>query len=235
MITLGLDPSLTGFGWCIHNSSVAGPGRIVLKGRQSTSPREIFVERYMRLRDFVGQVLDERPEIEAVGMESPIFGESFSPGAFGLFVMVNETVYKHRKDVVYFDPSTLKSLAKMDGSIRKGKMGKGDMVQAARVDSSFRGRFNHDEADAYHVARFAARFWELDRGLLKESDLMPSELHTFLRTHTYKKGDRAGETVKCGTLFKENDRFFRFSQVEKSYDPASRNSIEEQSQGRRKK
>lgn len=214
MITLGLDPSLTGFGWCIHNSSVVGPGRIIRKGREVTTAREIFVCRYVKFREFVGKLLDEHPEVEAVGVESPVFGATWSSGAYALFVMVNEAVFSRRKDVVYFDPSTVKSLAKMDPKMRKGTMHKSDMVNAARADSGFKGRFNHDEADAYHVARFAARFWELDRGLITESDLIPSELHTFLRTHTYKKGKRAGQTSKDGTAFRENERFFRFSLVE---------------------
>ncbi len=235
MLTLGLDPSLTGFGWCIHDSSVAGPKRIRLKGRESTSPREIFVERYIRLRELVCSILAKYPEIEAVGVESPVFGATFSSGAYGLFVMVNEAVYLHRKDVVYYDPSTLKALAKMDPKVRKGEMRKSDMVDAARADTGIRGRFNHDEADAYHVARFAARFWELDKGIIKESDLTPSERHTFLRTHTYIRGARAGETVKGGTVFKENERFFRFSQVEQNHEPASRNSSLSRPEERKRK
>lgn len=214
MITLGLDPSLTGFGWCLHNSSVVGPARVVAKGREKTTPKEIFVTRYMRLRELVSRLLDTYLDIEAVGVESPIFGATFSSGAYALFVMVNEAVFLRRKDVVYFDPSTLKLLAKMDPKVRKGEMAKSDMVAAARADTGIRGPFNHDEADAYHVARFAARFWELDRSRISTSDLTPSELHTFLRAHTYRKGKRAGQTVKDGTVFRENDRFFRFSLVE---------------------
>ena len=213
MITLGLDPSLTGFGWCVHNSSVGGPERVVAMGRESTSPKEIFVTRYIRLRELVNTLLDKYPQIEAVGVESPVFGATFSSGAYALFVMVNEAVFTHRKDVVYFDPSTLKLLAKMDPSVRRGDMKKGDMVAAARADTGIKGKFNHDQADAYHVARFSARFWELDHGLIKESELTPSERHVFLRTHTYKKGKRAGETVKSGTVYREDDRFFRFSMI----------------------
>jgi Holliday junction resolvasome RuvABC endonuclease subunit len=214
MITLGLDPSLTGFGWCVHDSSQFGTARVIARGVQKTTTKEVFVTRYMSLRSLVNRLLDTYPQIEAVGVESPIFGATFSPGAYALFVMVNEAVFQHRKDVVYFDPSTVKSLTKLDPSVRKGEMRKSDMVEAARADTGIKGRFNHNEADAYHVARFAARFWELDKGLLTEADLVPSEKHTFLRTHTYVKGKRAGQTVKSGTVFREDDRFFRFSLVE---------------------
>lgn len=211
MIALGMDPSFTGFGWCVHDSSKVGPSRVVARGTFSTPAKEVFVARYIKYREYVLHLIDTYPFIEGVGVESPVFGATWSEGAYALFVEVNEAVYLRRKDVVYFDPSTLKFLTKQDPKVRKGEMFKSDMVEAARADTGIKGRFNHNEADAYHVARFAARFWELDKGLISEGDLTPSETHTFLRTHTYKKGKRAGETVRNGTVFRENDRFFRFS------------------------
>lgn len=211
MIVLGLDPSFSGFGWCVHDSSKVGPSRVVARDTFSTSTKEIFVKRYIMYREHVIRLIDTHPLIEAVGVESPIFGATWSEGAYALFVMVNEAVYLRRKDVVYFDPKTVKLLVKQDPKVRRGEMFKSDMVASARADTGIKGPFNHNEADAYHVAHFAARFWELDRGLIGEADLTPSELHTFLRTHTYVKGKRAGETVKGGTVFKENNRFFRFS------------------------
>lgn len=217
MITLGLDPSMTAYGWCVHDSSQIGVARIVARGRFATSAKEVFVRRYQDLRYQVGSLFERFPQIEGVGVESVAFGEYWSEGMYALFVYTNEAVYTHRKDVVYFDPQTLKSLVKQDPKIRKGKMFKSDMVDAAKADTDFKGRFNHNEADAYHAARFAARFWELDRGLIGETDLTPSEHHTFLRTHTYKRGKRAGETVKDGTLFRENDRFYRFSLLERDH------------------
>lgn len=211
MISLGVDPSLTGFGWCVHDSTKVGPARVVEKGTFKTSSKVVFVERYMSLRDHLLGVFDKYPQIEGVGVESPIFGESWSPGAYALFVMLNEAIYLRRKDVVYFDPGTVKLLAKMDNTVRRGKMHKSDMVDIARADTGIKGRFNNNEADAYHVAKFAAHFWELDRGVITQENLTPSELHTFLRIETYKRGPRAGQTAKLGALFKENNRFHRFS------------------------
>ena len=186
------------------------------RGVFKTSAKEIFVLRYMTLRREVGRLLDQHPQIEAVGVESPVFGATWSSGAYALFVMVNEAVYERRKDVVYIDPSTLKSLVKQDSSVIKGKMFKSDMIAAARADTGIKGRFSSDEADAYHVARFSARFWELQKGRINDADLTPSERHTFLGTHTFKKGKRAGQTVKSGTMFREDDRFFQFSLLEPS-------------------
>lgn len=213
MITLGLDPSLTGFGWCVHNSSVAGPGRVVAKGVFSTPANRVYVWRYQYLRAAVGMVLDRFPNIDNVGVESPPFGESFSEGLYGLFLYVNEAIYQRRKDVVYFDPQTVKRLAKMDGRVRRGKMDKSDMIEAAKVDSGVK-RWNHNEADAYIVAREAARFWEYLKGQLAEDELTPEEHKAYIHAHTYKRGVRAGTTVRTGLSFKENDRFFVFSALE---------------------
>lgn len=212
MIVLGLDPSLTGFGWLIHNSNVTGPARVFARGRWSTSPKTVWVKRYMDLREQLGEVLDRYLLIEAIGVESPVFGEQWSPGAYSLFTNVNEAIYERRKDVVYFDPTTVKMLAKEDPKVRKGKMFKSDMIEVAKDDTGLT-RWTSDEADAYIVAKATARFWKLLNGELQVSDLTPAEYHAFARVHTFKKGKRAGETVERGAMFKEGQRFFRFSQV----------------------
>ena len=211
MITLGLDPSFTGFGWCVHNSSVVGPGRILARGHWATDATSIFVARYMETRERLCALLERYPLIEGVGVESPPFGEQWSEGLYGLFLYVNESLYTWRKDVVFFDPVTLKALTKMDASIVKGKLDKADMVAFAMSDAGLKKPINHNEADAYHLARFAARFWEFHTNVITEADLTPSELHTFARTHTYQRGKRAGETTRLGTVYRENDRFFRYS------------------------
>ncbi len=215
MITLGLDPSLTGFGWCIHNTTVCGPRRVVAKGVFQTPASRVFVWRYMYLREAVGLVLDRFPQIDNVGVESPPFGEQFSEGLYGLFLYVNEAVFRRRKDVVFFDPQTVKRLAKMDPSVRRGSMDKGDMIEAARADSGVK-RWNHNEADAYLVARSAARFWEYMRSILREDELTPAERQAFINAHTFKRGPQAGKTVTRGTAFKENDRYFEFSSLDPS-------------------
>jgi Holliday junction resolvasome RuvABC endonuclease subunit len=215
MITLGFDPSMTGFGWCIHDSEATGTRRVVGRGRWATSSKTVFVKRYMEFRDHIAKLLDRHLEIQAVGIESPVYGEQWSPGAYALFVYVNEVVYTRRKDVVFFDPGTVKMLAKLDPKVRQGKMFKADMVNAAKEDiPGFKGKLNHNEADAYHVAKFAARFFLRLRGQLTDDDLTPSEYHAFSRIHTFTKGERAGQTIRPGAIFKENSRYFLFSQLE---------------------
>ena len=217
MITLGLDPSLTGFGWCVHDSSKLGSERIIQSGVWSTSSKAIWVKRYADLRENVAKVLDRFLIVEAVGVESTDFGDYWSEGAYGLFLYVNEAIWSRRKDVVHFDPSTVKMLAKGDPRVRKGKMHKSDMVEAAKSETGV--RLNHNVADAYHVARSAARFWMLFKGQLTEADLLPAELRAFIRIHTFVRGKRAGETEKIGAIFKEDRRFFRFSQYQPETAP----------------
>lgn len=212
MLALGLDPSMTGFGWCIHDSDATGRDRAYARGKFSTPAKEIFISRYMYLRDQVGALLDKYPAVKVLGVESPPFGEQWSEGLYGLFLYVNEAVYTRRRDVVYFDPVTVKMLAKGDPK-RKGKMFKSDMVNAALADTGGIGRWNHNEADAYIIARSAAQFWRFVQGGIQAEDLTPAELHSFARTHTFVRGKRAGQTVKSGLVYREKDRFFRFSQL----------------------
>ena len=70
-----------------------------------------------------------------------------------------------------------------------------------------------DEADAYHIARFAARFLLLLDGKIDKDVLLPSEQHVFLKERSFVRGKHAGETHQLGTLFREGERFFRFSQL----------------------
>lgn len=212
MITLGIDPSLTGFGWCVHNSSVTGPARVIARGVVNTPASDIFVARYIYLRTQLFHLICDFPEIQAVGVESPPFGESFSEGLYALFVYVNEALYLLRKDVVYFDPLTVKSLARMDPRVLQGTMDKGSMVSAARAETGI-SQWNHNAADAYLIARSAARFWRLESGQITLEDLTPSEAHSFRRVHTFVRGAKAGQTKYEGLVFREGDRFFKFSNI----------------------
>jgi Holliday junction resolvasome RuvABC endonuclease subunit len=212
MITLGLDPSLTGFGWCVHNPNVVGERRVIALGVINTPASQVFVSRYGNLRAALVHLLDIFPEIQAVGVESPPFGEQFSEGLYALFVYVNEAIYVSRRNVVYFDPLTLKLLAKMDPNIRKGTMDKSDMIEAARADTGIR-RWNNNAADAYLIARSAARFWQFETKIISEEELTPSERHSFQRVHVFTRGEKAGRTVRSGLIFREDERFYRFSQV----------------------
>jgi hypothetical protein len=143
-------------------------------------------------------VLDAHPEVAAVGVESPPFGESWSEGLYALFVVVNEALVVRRKDVVYFDPLRVKALAKMDSSIRRGRMDKSDMVNAAKAETGIKV-WTGDEADSYIIARSAARFFDFQKQLVGADELTPSELSMFPKI-----------------LAKKNDRFHLFSELKDS-------------------
>jgi Holliday junction resolvasome RuvABC endonuclease subunit len=211
LIALGIDPSLTGLGWCVINTDVTGPARVIGRGVFKTTSKQIFVWRNMYLREAISKVLELYPEVQAVGSESPPYGEQFSEGLYGLFVFINEAVYRHRKDVVYFDPSQVKMLAKMDPKVRRGSMDKGDMIDAARSETGIKA-WDHNEADAYLVARSAAGFWDFHAGNLKEEDLVPSEYQAYARIRTVKKNGREVEQ-RDGAIYKEGARFFQFSKI----------------------
>jgi len=212
MLVLGLDPSLRAFGWALHDTEASKKARCVARGLFSTSSHDIFVDRYVSMRESLRKLLQEtRPD--KVGIESPIFNDLFSEGMYGLFLYSNEALKLERKDVVYFSPGQGKAHARESLVRPKGwKMLKGDMVAAARADTGG-GTWNHNEADAYLIARLAGRFWGYSDGLVTESQLSPVERKQFTEVHTYTRGVRAGKTVRRGLVFREDDRFFRWSET----------------------
>ena len=209
---LGLDPSLTAFGWALHDTLAVGPARCVDRGRYNTSADMTFVDRYMHMRDTL-RALIQRTKPDRVGIESPFFGGSFSEGMYGLFLYSNEALRIERKDVVFFAPLQVKAHARESlGRPAKWEMMKPDMVDAAKHDTSTRKPWNHNEADAYLVGRLAGRFWHYLDDDLPDSQLTPVETKLFAEVHTYSRGKKSGKTEKKGLVFREDDRFFRWSQ-----------------------
>jgi Holliday junction resolvasome RuvABC endonuclease subunit len=209
MRSVGIDPSMTATGWVDYDDTV---GQIVDSQLISTPADMLYVDRYKTIRDQVYRLLQTRADV-VMGVESPIFGATYSPGAYALHVYVSEAIQAAGRDVVFFDPGTVKMLAKKDPKNHQGVMSKADMVRAAKADLGLgkRDKLNHNIADAYHVAKAAARFWQFYHGLIKESDLNPSEWQAFANKHTFKKGVKMGKTEYTGAVYKENERFFRFS------------------------
>ena len=206
MKVLGFDPSLTNFGWAVYGEPS------LIGGRFQTSAQTLFVDRYVDLRDKVSEIVHQTG-VSRVGVEYPIFGESYSPGLYGLFLYTCEALRKERCDVVFFSPGQGKAQARdVLGRPKGWKMMKPDMVEAAKLDSGCSGRLNHNIADAYWIARTAARFWQLHDGILAIEDLSLVERSQFLKVHTYQRGKRQGQTVESGILYREDERFFTWSQ-----------------------
>lgn len=216
MRVLGCDPSLTNFGWAVHDSSVLGGPRCVERGRFQTSTKTLFVDRYVQMRSSV-KTLVARLGVQRVGVEYPIFNELWSEGMYGLFLYTCEALRESQVDVVFFSPPQVKAhardfLGRPAVAGKKWDMKKPDMVEAAIADTGGKGRWNHNEADAYWVARTAARFWGLLDQQIPEADLTVTERKQFLDIHTFSRGKRSGQTVERGILYREDERFFQWSQ-----------------------
>ncbi len=212
MKVLGLDPSLTNFGWAVYDDSAVGCGRCIARGRIQTSSKELEIVRYMTIRAALRDLIQEY-QPDRLSIEYPVFNSLYSEGMYGLFLFTWEAIWQEKIDVVFFSPGQLKANARNIIDRPKGwKMMKGDMVFAAQEDTGGGGRWNHNEADAYWAARTGARFWRLFDGDISVDDLSETEKHQFLKIHTFQRGAKAGKTVRKGLLFRENKRFYRHSE-----------------------
>ena len=154
MKILGLDPSLTNYGWAVHdtNATVGTPERCIARGRFQTPSKMEFVERYMAQRESLRAVIRQY-EPDRVGIEFPVFNNLWSEGMYGLFLYSCEALKAEHMDVVFWSPGQVKAHAR-DSIVRPTgwKMDKPDMVEAAKADCC--AHMNHNEADAYWSASF---------------------------------------------------------------------------------
>lgn len=213
MKVLGLDPSLTNFGYALHDTEGVAGDRCLLRGRFQTEAKMAYVDRYISQRESLRELI-QRTQPDAVGIEYPVFNDLYSEGMYGLFLYSSEALRIEQKDVVFFSPGQVKAHARLRiDRPPKWKMDKPDMVEAAKVDTGGTGRWNHNEADAYWVASVAGRFWKFHRGLIVEADLTPLEQQQFLKEHTFTRGKQAGRTVRSGISYREDERFFLWSEI----------------------
>lgn len=212
MRVLGLDPSLTNCGFAIIDTEKTDLARCPERGRFQTSAKSLYVSRYMDIRTRLTNLIRETKP-DKVGIEFPVFGNLFSEGMYGLFLYCSEALHTEKQDVVFWSPLQVKAHARDSLGRPKGwVMMKPDMVEAAIQDTGGTGRWNHNESDAYLVARLSARFWLLEDKTLSESDLTPTERKYFLDIKQHTTGKKAGETEHKGVMYRENERFFKWSQ-----------------------
>ncbi len=209
MRALGLDPSLTSFGWCVYDSSApSGPRKLVASGHEGTLNDLVPVARFMHARSMVESLL-RRFKVDVVGMESPAYdGGPFQTAHFGLMMFSMEPVFERRKDLVLFDPTTLKFVSTGDS-----KASKADMQRAVQLDRMSTDLVQADESDAYHVAMKAARFKMLWTGELSPEALTELEQRVFLQ-RVRQAPKRSKKPVKrVAHAFRQNSRFFEFSRI----------------------
>lgn len=198
MLILGLDPSLTNFGWSTTDTTT---GSCVERGRFQTSASTVYIDRYVSLRDSLVALI-QRTQPDAMGLEFPVFGEMYSEGMYGLFLYCSEALRAERQNVVFWSPLQIKQYAR-DLIVRppKWKMDKADMVEAAQQASGDVGRWNHNEADAYLCASLSGRFWLLQAGVLAADQLTDTERKLFV----------TGTAKKPGVAAREDDRYFQWA------------------------
>lgn len=209
MRALGFDPSLRNYGWAAYNSDAPVPSlRKVASGREGTVPLTVPVARFIHFRALVANLL-RRYKVDVVGIESPAFsGGPFSEAHYGLMLFTLEAVFDRRVDCVLFDPSTVKLL------VGKGNAKKSDIIDYVQRDLMTSLPLSSDEADAYCIAKFAARFMLLRRGELSPDDLSSGEQRAFLtRSRRKKKSDGSVSVKRTAHVFRANSRFFEFSKV----------------------
>ena len=213
MRVLGLDPSLTAYGWAIHDDEQTGLKRRLASGHEGTLSTTVPVVRFMHMRALVSSLL-KRHEVSAVGIESPAYQAGpFQRIHFGLMMYSIESIFEKRLDCVLYDPATLKLLTKGDPAKRKGTMAKMDMQRAVQIDTMDANPIDNNEADAYLIAKYTARFSRFRNGTLDPSDLEPSERRVFLERSRRVKTMRGVVRKRVAHVFRENSRFFSFSQI----------------------
>ena len=207
MIVLGLDPSLTGYGWCLVDTEKEGMEQVIDYGVMKSSAKTYMPRRYRNLANELDEIIrNADQEIDWVGIEHPPFNASYSLGLYALYMYTWEVLMDHRLGFVYFLPTQLKAYVRsvLDDT---GKMFKSDMKDAMKqiLDGEWQGRLNNNVADAYLVAYHAGRFRKLLDGDLTEEDLTEKEAASWTKTIKRRK---TGKIDKVGTLYQEDDKWF---------------------------
>lgn len=178
------------------------------------------MDRYVHQRESLRKLIRETG-VRRISCEYPIFGELYSEGMYGLFLYAAEAFRLEHCDVVVWAPPQVKQHARLRLSRPRGwKMEKVDMVEAARLDSGDETRWDHNEADAYWVGRIGGRFWQLYDGIIREADLDEVERKHFIEVRTVMRGPRAGVVERKGIIYRENDRFFLWSEEDHAKEAA---------------
>lgn len=216
MIVLGLDPSLTGYGWCLIDTEKEGMSQVLDYGVFKTTAKTYMPRRYRNLANSLDEIIRESEyDIDWVGVEHPPFNASYSLGLYALFMYTWEILMDHRLGFVYFLPTQLKAYVRsvLDDT---GKMFKSDMKDAMKqlLNDEWEGRLNNNVADAYLVAYHAGRFKQLVDEELSESDLTEKEAASWTKTIKRRK---TGKIDKVGTLYQEDDKWFDLSKEKFDY------------------
>lgn len=134
MLTLGLDPSLSSYGWVVYDGTKSGLEQIVERGRIKTDAKTLEVARYLDIKAALHDLI-RKYDIKQCAMETPPVGSSAwsQEKLYALFIANMEVMYLAKVDTLLLAPSQLTLYAKIWGSgIVKGDWFKSDMVMVAQ-------------------------------------------------------------------------------------------------------
>ncbi len=212
MISIGIDPSLRGFGWAIHDSEKEGRSRLVKSGHEYIDSKIVPVVRYMLAQNIVRRLV-ERYRPECAGIESPAYNAGpFQTIHHTLMMFCLVPIFENRIDCALFDPETLKNIVKGKENI-KIVMDKTEMQRMVKIDTKSSIPINDNEADAYLLAKHSCRLFKVMDGNIEISELSETELKYFITKSKKVKTKKGTKVKKTGHVFKENLRFFKFSKV----------------------
>lgn len=214
MLVLGLDPSLSGFGWALVESDATGLVRSQARGTWRTQKKDFpsFVDRYVYLRGKIQKLISES-KVDRASIESPTFGQEASSQMHSLFTFSCEALRENQLDTLLVGNTQTKAWVRRYLN-RPGEwtISKHEMVSAARRMTGERSNWTGDSADAFWVGYLGARFWLFFDRELEKSSLTPYEIKIFTEIQKPKKGKKAGQTLKKGLIHRRNDRFFLWSE-----------------------
>lgn len=221
MLVLGLDPSLSGFGWALVEidsltEAISSPARGTWRSKKSDFSS--FIDRYLYLREKIRDLLLLH-KIEKVGIESPTFGQQASSQMHSLFTFSCEALRENSLDTVLIGNTQTKAWVRRYLDRPSGwTISKVEMQKAAKMITGDPKNWTGDSADAFWAAYLAGRFWLLQMGRIDKSSLTSYEKEAFLKIDRPKKGKKAGTVNKRGLVYRENDRFFLWSQEDKGFE-----------------
>lgn len=211
MIAIGLDPSLRAYGYAVLSIDPDGNCTIIESGHEATLSSHVPPARFRHFQQLVESLIERHCDVEVIGVESPAFSAGpYQTIHYCLMQFSMLAAYDKRVDCVLFDPATRESLIRGD---LRGKIHKSDVQKYVQLDTMSTQILDNNEADAYVIGKFAGRFKLLADSKLRPDVLTPAELRIFFEKTKNVKTAASVKQKKIGHLFRENERFFRFSNI----------------------
>jgi Holliday junction resolvasome RuvABC endonuclease subunit len=216
MAILGIDPSLTHFGWVVMDEHETGKDSMISMGTFKTSTEDgLIVQRLITQREKAKKLIQDY-NIQFVSTEAPYYQDTSTEVLFALNQYLHEVFLNMKCFVLYLPPMRLKKLS-LPG-LNPLDATKHHSVHQAKTELDLHGkRLSEHVADAYHAAKIGSTFykWFILKEL-KDNDLTNDERETFCGKYTYKRGIKKGITDYIGIIYKENNQFFDYRKQERN-------------------